>query len=99
LDGSRANWCTGLGHPPTPPDFASWQTISFADSVSIASADIARQALDAGLVDEVNVSLVPVLLGTGIPYLAQLRHGPHRFHDPVVIAGKGATHLRYAVRP
>lgn len=66
--------------------------------VCVASADIARQALDLGLVDEVVVSLVPVLLGAGIPYFAGLTGAPHRFEDPVVIQGRGATHLRYRVR-
>ena len=42
--------------------------------MSIASASIAAQALDLGLVDEVTISLVPVLLGEGIPYFASLAH-------------------------
>jgi dihydrofolate reductase len=67
-------------------------------AVTIASANIAAQALDLGLVDEVHVSLVPVLLGQGIPYFASLRATPHRFDDPVVIPGNRATHLQYTVR-
>jgi dihydrofolate reductase len=67
-------------------------------NVTIASANIAAQALDLGLVDEVHVSLVPVLLGKGIPYFANLGEAPHRFDDPVVIPGTRATHLQYAVR-
>jgi dihydrofolate reductase len=66
--------------------------------VTIASASIAAQALDLGLVDEVHVSLVPVLLGEGIPYFANLTRAPHRFEDPVVIQGTRATHLKYTVR-
>ena len=66
--------------------------------VTIASADIARQALDLGLVDEVCVSLAPVLLGLGIPYFTNLTSAPHHFDNPVVIQGKRATHLRYRVR-
>jgi dihydrofolate reductase len=97
-----------------PGDADRWPRTSFADGVesgverakelagdkdvSIASADIARQALDLGLVDEVNVSLVPVLMGEGIPYFANLGAAPHRFEDPVVIPGTRATHLRYAVK-
>jgi dihydrofolate reductase len=65
--------------------------------VVIASAAISGQALDLGLVDEVVVSLVPVLLGAGIPYFAGLTHAPHRFADPVVVQGTRATHLRYPV--
>ena len=49
-------------------------------------------------VDEVIISLVPVLLGTGIPYFANLARVPHRFDDPVIIPGSRVTHLRYAVR-
>jgi dihydrofolate reductase len=98
-----------------PPDAARWPRTTFVNGVpegvarakeiagdkdvSIASADIARQALDLGLVDEVVVSLVPVLLGAGIPYFAGLTDAPHRFDDPVVIQGRRATHLRYRVRP
>ena len=66
--------------------------------VTVASADIARQALDLGLLDEVHVSLVPVLLGEGIPYFANLSAAPHRFEDPVVTPGTRATHLQYAVK-
>jgi dihydrofolate reductase len=66
--------------------------------VTVASADIARQALDLGLLDEVHVSLVPVLLGEGIPYFANLTSAPHRFEDPIVIQGARATHLQYVVR-
>ncbi|MFI8232737.1 dihydrofolate reductase family protein [Streptomyces sp. NPDC085900] len=97
-----------------PEEAAKWPRTAFVDGVAegiarakevaggkhvtIASADIARQALDLGLVDEVCVSLVPVLLGKGIPYFANLASAPHRFDDPVVTQGKGATHLRYRVR-
>jgi len=99
-------------HPPE--DAGKWTTITFADSVesgiaaagqiaggkdvSIASANIAAQALDLGLVDEVDISLVPVLMGKGIPYFASLAQAPHRFDDPVIIPGSRVTHLRYAVR-
>ncbi|WP_447001714.1 dihydrofolate reductase family protein [Saccharothrix isguenensis] len=98
-----------------PEDADKWTTTTFTDSVeagiaeakriagdedvTIASADIAAQALDLGLVDEVHVSLVPVLLGEGIPYFANLTRAPHRFDDPVVVQGTRATHLKYVVRP
>jgi len=67
-------------------------------NVTITSANIAAQALDLGLVDEVHVSLAPVLLGKGIPYFANLGAAPHRLDDPEVTLGKRATHLRYKVR-
>lgn len=100
-------------HEP-PADAARWPRTSFVDGlaeaiatardiagdkdVCIASASVAAQALDLGLLDGVSVSLVPVLLGEGIPYFANLTAAPHRFDDPVVVPGRRATHLTYAVR-
>ena len=57
---------------------------------------MARQALDAGLLDVIDISLVPVVLGAGIPWFAGSR-GPVRLSDPVVHEGHGVTHLRYEV--
>ncbi|ADD44902.1 dihydrofolate reductase family protein [Stackebrandtia nassauensis] len=100
-------------HQP-PADTGKWPNTTFTDGVEaaiaaakriagdedvvIASASISAQALDLGLVDEVHVSQVPVLLGEGIPYFANLKNAPHRFDDPVVVQGKRATHLKYVVR-
>lgn len=72
--------------------------IAGSQDVVISSAAIAAQALDLGLVDEVAISLAPVLMGRGIPYFADLSAAPHRFEDPVVVQGSRALHLRYAVR-
>ncbi len=66
--------------------------------VIIASPNIIRQALDLGLVDEVCVSLVPVLFGEGIPYFSKLERGHQLLEDPIMIQGRRALHLRYAVR-
>jgi dihydrofolate reductase len=67
-------------------------------NVTIASASITQQALALGLVDEVCVSLVPVLFGEGIPYFAKLDKGHQLFDDPIVVLGRRALHLRYPVR-
>jgi dihydrofolate reductase len=64
--------------------------------VAIAGGTVARQALDAGLLDVIAVSLVPVVLGAGIPWFAGSQ-GPVRLSDPEVIEGRGVTHLRYDV--
>jgi dihydrofolate reductase len=66
--------------------------------VTIASADIIQQALNLGLVDEVCVSLVPVLFGSGIRYFGELVAGHVMLEDPVVVEGTRALHLRYRVR-
>jgi dihydrofolate reductase len=66
--------------------------------VTSASANVTQQALDLGLVDEVCVSLVPVLFGEGIPYFSKLDRGHLLLEDPVVVQGRRALHLRYPVR-
>jgi dihydrofolate reductase len=67
-------------------------------NVVIASANVTQQALDLGLIDEVCVSLVPVLFGEGISYFSELKGGHQLLEDPVVVQGKRALHLRYQVR-
>lgn len=66
--------------------------------VTIASANIIQQALNLGLVDEVCVSLVPVLFGTGVRYFGELVDGHIRLEDPTVVQGRRALHLRYPVQ-
>jgi dihydrofolate reductase len=67
-------------------------------NVTIASANIIQQALALGLVDEVCISLAPVLFGQGIPYFSKLPHGHMLLDDPIVVTGRRALHLRYPVR-
>jgi dihydrofolate reductase len=66
--------------------------------VTIASANIIQQALSLGLVDEVCISQVPVLFGTGIRYFGEFMDGHVTLEDPVVVEGIRALHLRYPVR-
>ncbi len=58
---------------------------------------MAQQCLDAGLLDEVRVNLVPVLLGEGIRYFDNLTKAPRLLADPRVIEGTGVTHLCYPI--
>ena len=60
---------------------------------------IASQALDAGLLDEVWIDLVPVLLGGGTPYFSQLGTAPVVLEGPLEsVQGNRVTHLRYKVK-
>ncbi|BBH70646.1 hypothetical protein ACTI_73310 [Actinoplanes sp. OR16] len=66
--------------------------------VSVSGPDIAQQCLNLGLLDEVRIDLVPVFLGEGIRYFANIDN-PEAVLDRVeVVAGDGVTHLRYRVR-
>jgi dihydrofolate reductase len=68
-------------------------------AVAVNGGTMARQALEAGLIDEIWIDLVPVLLGGGTPMFDQVKTGPHSLDGPIsVVEGKAVTHLRYRVR-
>jgi len=77
---------------------AKAREIAGDDDVTIMSPTIIQQALDLGLVDEVCISLVPVLFGEGIAYFGPLQQGHLLLEDPVVQQGRRALQLRYPVR-
>jgi dihydrofolate reductase len=66
--------------------------------VAVASANIAQQCLNAGLLDGISVNLVPVLLGKGIRFFDNLSGTPVELEGPRVIEGTGVTHLYYRVK-
>jgi dihydrofolate reductase len=67
--------------------------------VGVNGGSIARQCLEAGLLDEIWVDLVPVLLGSGTSFFEQLSTGPVELEGPLAITdGRDVTHLRYRVR-
>lgn len=67
--------------------------------VSVCAADTAQQLLRAGLLDEIEVSVVPVLLGGGVRLFDQWLDAID-LEQIGVIGSDGVTHLRYrVVRP
>ncbi|MGY6658143.1 dihydrofolate reductase family protein [Amycolatopsis sp. TRM77291] len=66
-------------------------------SVCVASPSIAQQCLEAGLLDEIQVAVVPVLLGDGIRLFERFKDLEVDLTGPRVIEGKGVTHLVYGV--
>lgn len=67
--------------------------------VGVNGGQMARQCLEAGLLDEVGVELVPVVLGSGTPLFAELGIAPTQFEGPIrVVEGTGVTHIRYRVK-
>ena len=67
--------------------------------VAVNSGTVARQCLDAGLLDEVWIDLVPVVLGAGVPFFPDLATAPVELDGPtVVVEGDRVTHMRYGVR-
>ncbi|MFE9688638.1 dihydrofolate reductase family protein [Micromonospora sp. NPDC005806] len=67
--------------------------------IGVNGGTIATQVMQAGLLDEVHIDLVPVLLGDGIPLFADLKIAPVQLEGPTeVVQGNGVTHLAYRVR-
>ena len=69
-----------------------------ADRTVVLARGVFRDRVLAALVDQVDIDLVPVLLGDGIPFFARLTTAPVAFENPVVVEGDGVTHLSYRVR-
>ena len=67
-------------------------------SVAVHGADTIQQLLNAGLLDEIQVDIAAVLLGSGVRLFDRLAGTPALLGNPTVIPGVGVTHIRYPVR-
>jgi dihydrofolate reductase len=67
-------------------------------NVSLTAGDLTGQALELGLVDELNLNLVPVVFGTGVPFFGSYTGRQQLFDDPLAIQGDRVTHLQYRIR-
>jgi dihydrofolate reductase len=65
--------------------------------VGLNGGQIARQALEAGLVDVVHIDLVPVILGRGTPFFPDLAQAPYELVQREVVPSEGVVHLTYDV--
>jgi dihydrofolate reductase len=66
--------------------------------VLVHGSSIARWTLAAGLLDELQIHLVPVLLGEGRRLFEELGTEQRQLETIRVAQGRDATHLRYRVR-
>ncbi len=76
------------------------QAKAFAGSrnVALTAGNLAGQAIGAGLVDEVSVSLVPAVFGSGVRFFGDYAGSPVLLDNPQVVQGDRVTHLHYRVR-
>ena len=83
------------------PEAALQQAREAAGDKDVAiggGADVARQYLNAGLVDELLIHLIPVFLGGGVRLFAALDSGGGKLEQTQVIESpSGVAHLRYQV--
>ena len=65
--------------------------------VAAGAASVVQQCIEAGLLDEVHVNLVPVLLGGGVRLFEHLGTAPIELESTGVIEAPGVTHLTFRV--
>jgi dihydrofolate reductase len=65
--------------------------------VCLHGASIAQQCLQAGLLDEIHLHLIPILLGQGTRLFDHLGNKPIELERMEVIESKSVTHLRFRV--
>lgn len=65
--------------------------------VLVTGSHIVRQALKAGLIDEFQIELVPLLLGTGIRLFEPLGIEPVELEIVSVLTAPTVTHFKYRV--
>ena len=104
-----------LSRHPAPDWAADWPLVHYVNDLDAAfrkakdaagdkdvlvhGAGIAQRALRAGLLDELEIHLIPVLLGEGRSLFGQLGIGQRELERVRVLeADGGVTHLRYRVR-
>jgi dihydrofolate reductase len=96
-------------HPDAPFTFvteggvaagiAAAQELAGDKDVDVAAGTMASQALELGLLDEIEVDIAPVVMGRGKPYFGGLGIDSVLLDDPTtVIQGDRVLHLVYPVR-
>jgi dihydrofolate reductase len=66
--------------------------------VGLMGSAVPQHCLRAGLVDEIQLHLVPVLLGAGVRLFDHLGAGQIELEPLRVVDSPGVTHLRYRIR-
>ena len=77
--------------------FAAAKTLAGDKDVYITGADVARQFLKRGLIDEISIHLVPVLFGSGTRLFEHLESEHISLEIVAVIQTAEAIHMRFRV--
>jgi len=104
-----------LSRHPAPAWAADWPAVRYLNDIDAAMRDakhaagdknvlvhgasVAQRTLIAGLLDELEIHLIPVLLGEGRPLFEHLGTEQRELERVRVLEGEGGvSHLRYRVR-
>ena len=73
------------------------QVIAGEKDIAVGTASTLQQCLQAGLLDEIHIDLVPVVLGKGVRLFEHYGDAAPKLEQINVIEGQGVTHLNYRV--
>ena len=73
------------------------KAVAGVKTVAVGAASLAQQCLKLGLLDEIQIHLVPVLLGDGVRLFDHLGGEPIELESTRVIETPGVTHLTFRV--
>jgi dihydrofolate reductase len=71
--------------------------IAGGKNIGVGGADLTRQCLKLGLLDEIQIDLVPVLLGQGVRLFEYLGIEPIELERTSVSAAPGVTHISFRI--
>lgn len=73
------------------------QAAAGKNNVVVGGANVAQQYIRAGLIDEINIHLVPILLGDGVRLFHDLDKQQMELDRTRVVIAPEVTHLRFRV--
>lgn len=104
VNGTRSEASSSVGQTPvakwrrSPPASPAASRTERRRRVSIAGgANVIQHYLKAALLDEIQIHLVPVLIGDGVRLFERLGTEQIELEPTRVIEGPGVTHLRFRV--
>jgi dihydrofolate reductase len=77
---------------------AAAKKLAGGKNIGVAGANVARQCLKAGLLDELHFDMVPAVLGKGVALFEYMGIEPVEFDITQVKADKGVVHLTFRVK-
>jgi dihydrofolate reductase len=103
-----------LSRSEPAPEFAQWPNVTYTSDVEgavreakeaageknvmVHGVGTASRLLNAGLLDEIQIHLVPVIFGEGRGLVEEVGVGQVELETIAVLRGREALHLRYRVR-
>jgi len=96
---SEVTWNARLARGSAAEEVAALKRAPGKDILIQNSTRLTRSLLEAGLVDELNVAVAPVVVGEGRPLFAGLKKQIHLRQSELSRFDNGTVYVRYEVKP